>query len=217
MKITEIDLQNAYIIRDYMLMKHNIQKSDAILGLGSHDITVAQKAAELFLDWFAPLLVFSWGSWKITDEWIFKKSEAETFADIAIKMWVSSQAILLDTKSTNTGENIKFSYEILKNHTIKNIILVHKPYMERRTLATFEKQRGDKNTHFFVTSPNLTFETYFEQQPDKKRFISLMVWDLQRIKIYPEQWFQSYQAIPELVWEAYKKLVEAWYTEFIMK
>ena len=38
-------------------MDHELQKSDIILVLCSHDTTVAERGAQLFLDGWAPLLV----------------------------------------------------------------------------------------------------------------------------------------------------------------
>jgi hypothetical protein len=40
-----------------------------------------------------------------------------------------------------------------------------------------------------------------------------MVGDLQRIKIYPSKGFQTYQEIPEDVWQAFERLVEMGYNK----
>src|SRR6476659_1613087 len=45
----------------YHLMNHQIVKSDAILVLCSHDKRVAERGAQLFLEGWAPLLIFSAG------------------------------------------------------------------------------------------------------------------------------------------------------------
>ena len=41
-----------------------------------------------------------------------------------------------------------------------------------------------------------------------EKVINIMVGDLQRIKIYPAKGFQTYQQIPDDVWQAYERLVE---------
>jgi hypothetical protein len=41
--------------------------------------------------------------------------------------------------------------------------------------------------------------------------ISIMVGDLQRIRVYPEKGFQIPQEIPADVWDAYEELVAAGY------
>jgi hypothetical protein len=77
--------------------------------------------------------------------------------------------------------------------------------MERRALATFEKAWPGKQ--FVVTSPQLAFENYPAGDISLEQVINIMVGDLQRIKIYPEKGFQTYQEIPDDVWQAYEQLV----------
>jgi hypothetical protein len=77
--------------------------------------------------------------------------------------------------------------------------------MERRALATFEKAWPGKQ--FVVTSPQISFEDYPTDGITPEQVINIMLGDLQRIKIYPEKGFQTYQEIPPDVWQAYEKLV----------
>ncbi|MCV5246818.1 YdcF family protein, partial [Escherichia coli] len=66
----------------------------------------------------APLIVFSGGEGRFTDG-LFEKSEAETFADIARLAGVPSDAILVETRSTNSGENVRFTEQLLKEKGIQ--------------------------------------------------------------------------------------------------
>ena len=43
-----------------------------------------------------------------------------------------------------------------------------------------------------------------------------MVGDLQRIKVYPERGYQTYQEIPSDVWEAYEELVRIGYNKHLV-
>jgi hypothetical protein len=43
------------------------------------------------------------------------------------------------------------------------------------------------------------------------------VGDLQRIKLYPEKGFQTYQEIPGQVWEAYLELVALGYDQHLIE
>src|SRR5215467_7495530 len=90
---------------DYHHLNHDLEKSDLILALGSNDLRVADRAAELYLQGWAPLLVLSGNAGVLTRE-RFRKPEAEMFAEIALKRGVPESAILIETESTNTGENI---------------------------------------------------------------------------------------------------------------
>ena len=46
-------------IWDYHHLNHTLEKTDIILALGSNDLRVAEYAAELYLQGWAPLLLFS--------------------------------------------------------------------------------------------------------------------------------------------------------------
>jgi uncharacterized SAM-binding protein YcdF (DUF218 family) len=92
-----------------------------------------------------------------------------------------------------------------KNLDPESFIVVQKPYMERRSFATFRKHWPDKK--LIVTSPQIPFEQYPTKDIPLERVINIMVGDLQRIKIYAEKGFQVYQEIPAYVWNAYKQLV----------
>src|SRR5207253_577099 len=95
-------------IWDYHRMKQQVDKADVILVLCSHDRKVAERGAELFLEQWAPLLIFSGGLGSITRD-IWTEPEADQFAKIAIAMGVPQKRILIENRSTNTGENILFT------------------------------------------------------------------------------------------------------------
>ena len=49
------------IIWEYCLLHQPLKKADIIFVLGSHDLRVAERAAELYQQELAPLIVFSGG------------------------------------------------------------------------------------------------------------------------------------------------------------
>jgi uncharacterized SAM-binding protein YcdF (DUF218 family) len=205
--INEETARLAKKIWDYHHVNHTLVKSDCILALGSHDTRVAERAADLFLQEWAPLLIFSGGLGNLTQD-IWTTPEADLFAQIAMQKGVPRSAILIENKSTNTGENILFTQQLLQEKGLspQSFILVQKPYMERRSDATFRKRwPGKKLT---VTSPLLSFEEYPNEEIPLEKVIHIMVGDLQRIRIYPEKGFQVAQEIPEDVWQAYNRLIE---------
>jgi len=208
--MNEID-QLARKIWDYMLMHHEIKSADAIFVLGSSDIRTAERAAELWHQGLAPFIIFS-GKHGYHGDVVFEKTEAETLADRACELGVPRESMLLENRATSTGENITFTQELLKEKGLdfSSFILVQKPYMERRTFATFSKQWP--GVDFTVTSPAISYEEYPSDEIDKTSFIEGLVGDLQRIKEYPKLGFQIEQEIPDGVWEAWEKLVELGYT-----
>jgi uncharacterized SAM-binding protein YcdF (DUF218 family) len=130
---------------------------------------------------------------------------------------VPEKNILIENKSTNTGENILFTQKVLQEKKLnpQSFIVVQKPYMERRSYATFKKHWPDKK--LVVTSPQISFEEYPTDEIPMEKVINIMVGDLQRIKIYPEKGFQIYQNIPTDVWDAYENLVAFGFNKHLMK
>jgi uncharacterized SAM-binding protein YcdF (DUF218 family) len=209
-------LQWANTLWQYHHMGHTLEKADCILVLGSHDLRVAERGADLYLQGWAPLLIFSGGLGNFTKD-LWQEKEADRFADIARQMGVPEKAILVENRSTNTGENILFTQQLLKERALdpQSFIVVQKPYMERRSYATFKKHWPDKK--LVVTSPPISFEDYPNQEIPLERVINIMAGDLQRIQLYPQKGFQVYQEIPEDVWHAFEKLVEAGYDQHLIK
>ena len=198
----------------YHQLGHALMPADAILVLCSHDIAVAERGARLYLDGWAPLLIYSGGFGSITRKlWI--EPEADRFAAVAISLGVPRERILIENRSTNTGENVTFTKELLEARGLDphTFIVVQKPYMERRSYATFKSRWPEKE--LIVTSPQVSFEDYLErysqQSLSEDDVVSIIVGDLQRIKVYGERGWQIPQEIPDSVWEAYLELVAAGY------
>ncbi len=205
-------------IWNYHQLHHELKKSDAILVLCSHDRIVAERGAQLWLDGWAPLLIFSGGLGSITSR-LWQEPEADQFAKIAIGMGVPRERIVIENRSTNTGENVLFTRRLLGEMGLDpaTFIVVQKPYMERRSYATFRKVWPEK--HVIVTSPRLSLDEYLdadshELSPDDT--IGIMVGDLQRIRVYAEKGFQIPQDIPDDVWDAYERLVAAGYDRYLV-
>ena len=214
--------RDAELIYNYHHMPSTpLTPADAIFCLCSLDTRVASRAAQLYLAGLAPLLIFSGGSGALTAG-RFDRPEAEVFAAIARAEGVPADAILAEPQSRNTGENVRFTHALLRERglSVKSFILVQKPYMERRTHATFVKQwpggsDGDDDVQFQVTSPQLRFDEFFDEQNPREWIISVMLGDLIRIRDYPAKGFQIEQEIPDEVWEAGQRLIKAGYDKHL--
>jgi uncharacterized SAM-binding protein YcdF (DUF218 family) len=165
---------------------------------------------------FAPLLIFAGGLGRLT-EGVWTEPEADLFSKIAIKKGVPAEAILIENRSTNTGENITRTQQLLKARHLdpQSFIVVQKPNMERRSLATFKKHWPEKQV--MVTSPQITFEEYPTEEIPLEKVIHIMVGDMQRIKLYAEKGFQIPQEIPDSVWRAYRQLVTLGFNEHLVE
>ena len=204
---------------DYHHLNHELERSEAVLVLCSHDTAVAERGARLYLEGWAPLLVFSGGLGRITKN-LWGEPEAELFARIARRVGVPDSDILVETRSTNTGENVQLSRRLLKERGLepRSLILVQKPYMERRTYATFKNYWPGPRV--VVTSPQVSFEEYLKHYSNsaltEDDVVGIMVGDLQRLRVYPERGFQIPQEIPADVWAAYEELVRAGYDKYLI-
>ncbi len=209
----------AETIWNYHLMKHQLAKADAILVLCSHDERVAERGAQLFLEGWAPLIIFSGGQGAITKR-LWDEPEAERFARIAVKLGVPRENILIEKSSTNTGENVQYTRKMLEARGLdpQKFIVVQKPYMERRSYATFLRYWPEKQV--IVTSPQVSFRDYVAEYSHRSLsaddVIGIMVGDLQRIKLYPALGYQVAQEIPDDVWSAFEGLVSAGFDKYLI-
>lgn len=209
--------RHARVLWDY----HNLHsdmpnRADFILAMGSHDLRVAERAAELMLSEIADVLVTSGGSGKVTGD-LWAKSEGELFAEVARQLGVPATAILIENHAKHTGENITLARNLLLSHGLPATagIIVAKPYMKRRSLATALKQWP--SVEWFVDGPQLSFEEYPSPEVPERRMIELMVGDLQRIDVYAQQGLQVEMAIPAVVRAAYEELVRLGFDRFVIK
>ena len=206
----------ARIVWDYHHVGHALAKADCIIVLGSHDTRVAERGAEVFLGGWAPLLVCSGHLGALTRA-MWTRSEAEIFADVAVGLGVPRDRILIEARSTNTGENVDFSRQLLAEKGLhpRKAIAVQKPYMERRTLATFQQRWPELEV--VVTSPQVDFDAYATGDIRKDDVIHIMVGDLQRLMVYGRKGWSVPQDVPAEVMEAYEGLVGAGYTRRMLK
>jgi uncharacterized SAM-binding protein YcdF (DUF218 family) len=213
-------LSLAQVLWDYHHVNHSLSPADAVMVLCSHDTRVAERGAELYLQQMAPLLIFSGGLGTITRH-LMTTPEADQFAGIAERAGVPRERIIVENRSTNTGENVQFTRQLLADRQLdlRRFILVQKPYMERRTHATFKKVWPEPEV--MVTSPQVTMDEYLREYTNQSLspadVISIMVGDLQRIRVYAERGFQISQEIPERVWAAYEELVALGFDSRLVK
>jgi uncharacterized SAM-binding protein YcdF (DUF218 family) len=165
----------------------------------------------VFLAGYAPLMVLSGNLGALTSD-MWQRPEAEIFADVAAGKGVPRDRMLLEARSTNTGENVDFSRRLLAERGLhpRTAIAVQKPYMERRTFATFRSRWPELDVR--VTSPRIPFDVYPNDGISREDVIHIMVGDFQRLIAYAERGWSAPQAIPPEVMDAYERLIAAGYT-----
>ncbi|WP_208754105.1 YdcF family protein [Streptomyces bauhiniae] len=209
--ITEHQWQQAARIWDYHQMHHQPRPVDVAIGLGSHDLGVATHTAGLYHAGLFPTLVFTGGN-SPTTVGVFPRGEALHFREHAVGLGVPTEAILPEPNAANTGQNITLSREVLAaaGITPSTVMLICKPYMERRSYATARKLWP--GIEFLCASEPLQFDDYLKSIGDEKLVLDMLVGDLQRITEYPKLGFAIEQEIPEDVRDAYESLIRAGFT-----
>lgn len=203
------------VLWNYHHVNHALRPADLVFVLGSNDTRVAAWAARLFRQGLAERILFSGGAGRFTEG--LASTEAERFAEVARANGVPAEAILIENRSTNTGENVQFSRKVLEGEGFfpQKILAVQKPYMERRTLATLEVQWPEVEVQ--VSSPPLSFSDYLTSDLPRDLVVSAMVGDFQRIMEYPRLGFSSVQPVTEEAMEAFRVLTGAGFTSQLLK
>lgn len=206
----------ATMLWNYNYIQQPLKKADCIVVLGNFDIRTAQHAARLFLDGYAPLMICT-GNKSDSNRNLWGIPEAEVFFNEAVSLGIPKDKILLEKRATNTGENILFTRQLIKEKglDIKSLIAVQKPFMLRRVYATFRKQWPE--VEVIMSAPQFTFEEYPNKILSKDYIINIMVGDTQRIKLYPKMGFQIEQEMPDDIWAAWEELVIRGFSKHILK
>eukprot|EP00054_Salpingoeca_dolichothecata_P018175 m.111286 g.111286 ORF g.111286 m.111286 type:complete len:181 (-) comp22771_c0_seq8:152-694(-) len=168
-----------------MCLHHPLPETaaDCIVVLGSHDIRVAERGAQLFLKGLGKRR-----AWKPYSRRI-QRARSRSLC--------------------KAGENMTFTAKLLKERKIpcETVILVQKRYMERRCLATFLKQWPSPQPKVLaVTSPEGTLEEYPNKDISLEQVINIMVGDCERMKLYAERGFQVPMEVPTKVQESFDAL-----------
>lgn len=203
-------------IWNFTKLNQTIEPCDVIFACGCSNLDIPVRCAELFKQGYGKKILFAGGVGKIT-KGKFQKSEAEVYRDIAIRHGVPSEQILLETRSTNTGDNFRFSKTILEEYKIESILVVHFPTSERRTLATAQAILPEYR--LFITSPELTFSAFLSKLQQSSEYfyreVSLLVGDIQRMIIYLQLGWQKEVDIPDIIIQKYYFLKEKGFRQFI--
>lgn len=155
------------------------------------------------------------------------RPEADILADIAHQFWhIPRSRILVEDKSTNCGENARFTRDMLEAQgmEVRCGIVVQDPTMQRRTMATFAHVWGDvKNPPRWMSYPGylpvlhngddgLTFTHEAHDVWPVGRYLSLVLGELPRLQDDEHGYgprgrgFIAHVDIPQTVQEAWHTL-----------
>jgi uncharacterized SAM-binding protein YcdF (DUF218 family) len=196
-------------------MRHPARPCSVAIGLGSHDLGVADTAVDLYRQGLAPLLLFT-GATSPTTRERMPRGEAVHYRERALKLGVPEAAVLVEPQARNTGENISFSKELLAEAgvPVSSVLLISKPYEERRAYATARKLWPE--VEIVSASTPMTYEEYTDSIGDERLVIDMLVGALQRLMVYPEQGFMIRQPVPDDALDAYQRLCRNGFTSRLL-
>ena len=139
------------------------------------------------------------------------------FARECRRSGVPEDRILLEDRSSNTGENFRFGRDLIRRLGIpaESGIIVCKPYMSLRCLATAGKQWPE--LRWSVSAPPIPFSAYATEDCPLEQEIQLMVGDLQRLRVYAERGYQVPVKVPDEIWQAYERLAANGYDRYVIR
>ncbi len=173
--------------------------ADLIIGFGHFDLRIPEQCATLFSEGFAPRILFTGGVGAGSAD--FENPEAVEFLNHIKNKHpnIDADNILIEKESTNTGDNLKFSIDILKQkgifESINRIIIVATPTRQLRVFLTVKKY-FPKAT-LINLPPSSSFEV--DMQMNEKMNINFqehLIGELERIKKYPAMGFACSTPIP---------------------
>lgn len=192
-------------------MGHEPRSVDVGVGLGSHDLGVADHVVDLFGQGFFPWIVFT-GANAPTTISRFPRGEAVHYRERAIARGVPDDVILVEARARHTVENIQFTAALLGERGIdpESVLLVSRPYRQRRAYTICRKHWPDVTV--VCSSLPLSLDDYVAAIGDEDLVVNMLVGDTQRLWVYAEKGWAIEQEVPPAVGAAYRRLVDAGYT-----
>ncbi|MHA4814952.1 YdcF family protein [Streptomyces aculeolatus] len=196
---------DAQRVWDFQQMGHEPRPCSVAIGLGSHDLGVADTTADLYHRGMVPLIVFTGATSRTTRDRM-PRGEAEHYRERAVELGVQAGAILVEPRARNTAENIRFSRALLEERgvPVSSVLLISKPYEERRAHATACKLWPE--AEWVSASAPTTLAGYVDSIGDAGLVLDMLAGAQQRLMVYPQRGFMIEQHVPDDVAAAYERL-----------
>ena len=152
----------AQLIYDYLSQNSPLPPHpvDAIIGFGHFDLRIAHHCAKLWRLGAAPHIIFSGGVGAGSAD--LGIPEAEAFANVLRQEYpdIPASAALLESRSTNTGENVRFlaALATTANCPLDQVVLVATPFRQRRVNLTWQAQ-GPLGSKSYAAAPPSTLKS----------------------------------------------------------
>ncbi len=174
--------------------------ADLMIVMGTDDLAVPEEATRIAKQMAFGTVVASGGvwhrvSWRGTP---FGGTEAQVFQ--ALMAARGCPGVLVEDAARNTGQNVTLTRALVtapvRTVPVRTGLLVHRPAMQRRALATAERQWPE--VAWRVTAPQVSYEEDLSGT-DPARFLRQLAGDSYRLLIYPALGFSAPVDMPDAV------------------
>jgi hypothetical protein len=198
------------VLFDWLALRdpHPTIRYDAVIGFGHFDLAIPRRCAELVREGAARRIIFTGGIGAGTAD--LGRPEADAFAaELAKDDPELAQQALIENRSTNTGDNIRFTRELLEaldppqplGKAIGSVLLVATPCRQRRVWLTWQKILPDVSA--WNAPPPTDYDTLRALYSTKGQDIRLqLVGEYERIRDYPSRGWIVEADIPPAIHEA---------------
>lgn len=198
-------------IWDYLSAARSHAASDAIVVCCSYDLRVCDYACELMQQGVAPLVIFSGNTGNWTKH-LWSRPEACVFRERALQNGVDEDAVLVEDKSTNFGENIAFVRRLAPQ--LQRVTFVTKPNSVLRVRLTLPVQWPGVTA--FVDAPPLRFPDDVSNIVGVLGVIDEMVGDVDRILKYPALGYQAPHELPAEILDSWQFLMRSGFRNHLL-
>ncbi|QDT54717.1 hypothetical protein Pan44_27520 [Caulifigura coniformis] len=192
---------------DWLALRDPLPTSpcDAVIGFGHFDLAIPWHCAGLVRRGAAIRMIFTGGIGAGTAD--LGGPEADSFAaELAIQHPDLAQQVVIENRSTNTAENIRFTREILSHcnpplalgAAIRSVLLVATPCRMRRVALTWRKLAPE--TPAWSSPPDTGYEALSTLYASKGESIrDQLIGEFDRIRDYPLRgWIAQIEIPPSI-------------------
>lgn len=207
-------IKNAKAIFEFLYIRDALTCSaDIIIGFGHFDMRIPRQCGYLYHEGLADNILFTGGRGAGTAD--LEEAEGIEFEKELRKTYpgIPASKIIVESSSTNTGENILFSERILDRSNpeycfengIHRAIAVACPYRQLRVKLCMNKIFP--RVEVLSAPPDTTFEYELELYKSKNQdLILLLAGEMERILTYPGKGFICPTVTPDTVLKSYHSL-----------
>lgn len=202
---------HASTLWQYLSSFRSVGPADAVAVCCSYDLRVCDHACNLVKRGIANTLVLSGNTGNWTRH-IWRRPEAEIFAERALENGLPSSAIVIENKATNFGENVAFTRSLLRDAS--TVLFVTKPAAVLRVILTAKAQWPGIGIH--VSCPSVRFPYDVSNVVGVLGIIDEMVGDVERILEYPKLGYQMPHELPAHIVKSWQYLQEHGFTRHLL-